>query len=217
MSKDLEPNKDRDQRKEAISKTKGKVIFGIIAALLFGLFLYFNLTGNKNSATPTPIVTPSSSATNPVVTPTPTPSETLTPVINKEASGKPTTLTIDSSVPGGLAVIIATKLSARDWTQTSDSVITRISDSIDPAYLPTVSTKIKAWDWAGCLKTQCVIGSTIGKTTLTVKDANNLDVIQVVSRYKDYNKPLSPDTWHIHMTLQVDGKWRATSISGPGF
>lgn len=217
MSKDLESKQEKDPNREAISKTKGKIIFAVVSVLLFGLFLYFNLSGSKDSAAPIP--TPTASTTLPTTQPTdtPTPVDTLTPVINKEASGKPTSPTIDSSVPGALAVIIATKLSARDWTQTSDSVINRISDSIDPSYLPTVVSKIKAWDWAGCIKTQCIIGATIGKTTLTVKDVNNLDVIQVVSRYRNYNKALSSDTWHIHMRLQADGKWRATAISGPGF
>jgi len=212
MDKNLDDKEKFEQEKKVVSRTRGIVIFGIIASALIGLFLYFNLTENNNSSNPISIASPTRQPTS-----SPTPNDTLTPFIPKGASGSPSSLSIDNSIPSGIAVDLATQLSGRDWANNPDSLIQRINNSIDSSYIFTVRTKIKSWNWAGCVKNKCIIGATIGKTTIVDKDSNNVDVTQVVLRYQNYTKNLPSDTWHIHMAFQSDGQWRATAISGPGF
>ena len=209
MSKELDNKEEVNEGKEVVSRTRGIIIFSVIAAILFGLFLYFNLTGNNKVAMPNPSVSPTS---KPIGTPTPTVS-TPSPVQSKAniiANG-------ENHIVIGIATVIAGQLSERDWTMTPDSTIQLISNYINFSYLPTISAKINAWDWAGCIKTKCIIGASKGKSTVTAEDSNNIDITQVIIRYQNYKKPLPSDTWHIHMTLQADGQWRATDISGPGF
>jgi len=201
MSKKVDNKEDFGQEKEVVSRTRGIIIFSIIATILFGLFLYFNLTENKNSVIPNPSISPTSSS-SPIVTPT--------PLITRAPEG-------ETSIPVQIAANIGEELSARNWAGSATDSITIISNNIDPTYLPTISAKIKALDWAGCVKTHCLIGPELGKSTVTVIDSNNIDVTQVIVRYQNYKTPLPSDTWHIHMNLQTDGEWRVTAISGPGF
>jgi len=209
MNKELGNKKEFEQEKEVVSRTRGIIIFSIITAILFGLFLYVNLTGNNKVAMPDLSVSPTS---KPIGTPTPTFSAP------SPAQSKANTIaTGENHIVIGIAIVIVGKLSERDWTMTPDSTVQLISNHIDPSYLPTVTTKINAWDWASCVKIHCIIGASEGKTTITVIDSNNIDITQVILRYQNYTKALTSDTWHIHMTLQVDGQWRATAISGPGF
>lgn len=209
MSKELDVKEEFEQEKEVVSRTRGIIIFSIIAAILFGLFLYVNLTGNNKVAMPNPLVSPTSKST---VTPIPTISAP-SPVQSKAniiANG-------ENHIVIGITTVIAGELSGRDWTMTSDSTIQLISNYIDPSYLPTVMTKINTWNWKKCVQTKCIIGANKGKSTVMVIDSNNIDVTQVIVRYQNYTKTLPSDTWHIHMNLQTDGQWRATAISGPGF
>ena len=185
---------------EVISQRRGKIVFAFTALFLSGIFIYFGLTTN-HSKIPTPIVSSS-------------PSEQPTRIPTPSISHAPS---LETNIPVGIGIVIAGQLSNRNWTFTADNVIQKISNYIDSAYLPIVTSKIKAWDWAQCLKIHCIIGAEIGKTTIVTLDSNNLDITQTMLRYKNYNKPLPSDTWHIHMMLESDGQWRATAISGPGF
>lgn len=208
---------DTSAGKTILSKQKGMILFGILVVILTVLFIFATKgTVNKTSATASQTNQsqsqtdqgsndqPSAEPTQ-LVTPTPTP----TYPVDETA--------IDNNAAAEKAIIIATKLSARDWNDDASIMLSKIQNYVSSDYFPTVAKKVNKFDLGGCVKTHCIVSATKGLTKLNSKSSGELDVTQVIIRYSHYTKPMPSLTWHIHMQLESDGQWYATSIKGPNF
>lgn len=189
-------------KENIISRGTGILIFaGLVLASVITIFI---VTHHSKSQVINPIPTTSAM---PSSSPTPTPAST-------DSSG--TTYYGSGQGQADIAMAIISNLAARNWQTNSKTVMLGLNDSIDSVLVPRITNFVKSWDWTTCLKTQCITSPSFDNITKIKIDSSNWNIDLKITLYKNHIKPLDTQIWHVHMGLQSDGVWRATSISGPG-
>lgn len=178
-----------------ISKRTGVIIF--IFLILASLVLFFFIARSQSKATPAPEPTASQSAS-----PTPSPI--------------PTVFYKGDDDQTDVAMFLALRLTGRNWQNNINELTKKINDDLDVSLIPKIKAFMATWDWSNCVKTKCLIVPEATNITQTGSDSGGWDMTVEVTTYDVTFEPLGKQIWRIHMVLQPNGSWKATSISGPG-